>query len=318
MQPLILVENERTEGGHYDHWQDATGERYQFPNGYRNKVIAGRRFIYYRGTRRAGGGRRIPEYFGHGVISEVFEDPNNDPNGKKQNRKWIAYVGDYTPFPRPVEFKKEGMPYEKIPKNLWGVAVREISEETYNSILSDSGIPPGDAEVSIRKSADSVLPRLAEYKLLVEKQVNSSANDGVALSSRSFRRSKFSVAIGSHGESLVFDYLQKSLVADEAKTLRWNAKEGDTPGWDIEYKSGNGDLVAIEVKSTTGARFPSIEITANEWSAAARLRHNYQLVLVANAMSDEPVLEFVEDPFGLYQNGVMTADPTVFRLQLSG
>ena len=51
---------------------------------------------------------------------------------------------------------------------------------------------------------------------------------------------------------------------------------------------------------------------------AARLRHDYQLVLVANAMSDEPVLEFVEDPFGLYQNGVMTADPTVFRLQLSG
>ena len=86
MQPLILVENERTEGGHYDHWQDATVERYQFPNGYRNKVIAGRRFIYYRGMRKASGGRRIPEYFGHGVISEVYEDPNNDPNGKKQNR----------------------------------------------------------------------------------------------------------------------------------------------------------------------------------------------------------------------------------------
>ena len=184
-------------------------------------------------------------------------------------------------------------------------------------ILSESGIPPGEVEVSIRKSAVSVLPRLADCQLLLENRVNPSVNDGVASSSRNFRRSKFSVAIGSHGESLVFDYLQKSLVADEAKSLRWNAKEGDTPGWDIEYKSVNGHRVAIEVESTTGARFPSIEITASEWSAAAKLRHNYQLVLGANVMSDEPVLEFVENPFGLCQNGVMTVDPTVFRLQLS-
>ena len=312
MQPLILVENERTEGGHYDHWQDATGERYQFPNGYKNKVIAGRRFIYYRGTRKAGGGRRIPEYFGHGVVSEVHQDPNNDPNRKKQNRKWIAYIGDYTPFPRPVEFKKGGMPYEEIPKNLWGVAVREISEEIYFSILKESCILLGEMEVSVYKSADSISPRLADCNLLVEKQVNSSRNDGFTSSSKSFRRSKFSVAIGSHGESLVFNYLRKILPVDEAKSLRWNAKEGDTPGWDIEYNSVNGDRVAIEVKSTTGAKFPSIEITSNEWAAAASMRRNYQLVLVANVMSEEPVLEFIEDPYGLCQNSVITADPTVF------
>ena len=32
MIALILVENEVTVGGRYDHWQDVTGKRYQFPN----------------------------------------------------------------------------------------------------------------------------------------------------------------------------------------------------------------------------------------------------------------------------------------------
>lgn len=52
MTALVLVENEVTTGGHYDHWQDVTGERYQFPNQYRGKVTPGRPFIYYRGVRR--------------------------------------------------------------------------------------------------------------------------------------------------------------------------------------------------------------------------------------------------------------------------
>jgi hypothetical protein len=49
MDALVLVENEVTAGGRYDHWQDVTGERYQFPNQYRGKVTTGRPFIYYRG-----------------------------------------------------------------------------------------------------------------------------------------------------------------------------------------------------------------------------------------------------------------------------
>ena len=105
LQPLVLVENERTAGGNYDHWQDATGERYQFPNGYKNKVLQGRRFIYYRGARKADGSRRTPEYFGHGIIGEVIEDPSNEPDEGKSKRKWIAAISDFTPFIQPVEFK---------------------------------------------------------------------------------------------------------------------------------------------------------------------------------------------------------------------
>ena len=57
--PLVLVENDVTSEGKYDHWADATGEQYNFPNKYRNMIIEGRRFVYYRGVRRVGsrGGR---------------------------------------------------------------------------------------------------------------------------------------------------------------------------------------------------------------------------------------------------------------------
>ena len=47
-------------------------------------------------------------------------------------------------------------------------------------------------------------------------------------------------------------------------------------GWDIEYKSG-GQIIGVEVKATTGSSFSSVELTANEWQAAQRLRQRYRL-----------------------------------------
>jgi hypothetical protein len=50
---LVLAENEETASGHQ--WKDVTGERYHFPNNYKNIIRPGVQFIYYRGKRRAGG-----------------------------------------------------------------------------------------------------------------------------------------------------------------------------------------------------------------------------------------------------------------------
>ena len=126
---------------------------------------------------------------------------------------------------------------------------------------------------------------------------------------------KFSTAIGDCGELVVFEYLQSSLEADGEHSFRWNARERETPGWDMEYKNKNNILQAIEVKSTTGSRFPSIEMTANEWDAASRLRENYHLALVANTLSDEPLIEFVDDPYGLFEEGALTAKPTTYQVE---
>ena len=52
--PLILVQNDRTAGGQYEHWRDIVGERYHFPNQYKNRIEAADRFVYYRGSRVQG------------------------------------------------------------------------------------------------------------------------------------------------------------------------------------------------------------------------------------------------------------------------
>ena len=87
---LVLVENEVTMGGEYDFWADDTGVQYQFPNAYRNRVASGRLFVYYRGVRRAGGRRGKAEYFGTGIIGDVWQDPDQGTNTPARQRRWFV------------------------------------------------------------------------------------------------------------------------------------------------------------------------------------------------------------------------------------
>lgn len=135
--PLVLVENERTAGGRYDSWQDATGRLYHFPNVYRSLVQPGERFVYYRGVRRALGGRRpAPEYFGSGVIEAVWRDPSVPTESPKRSWKWFCSLIDYVQFDNPVSWKKSGETIEQIPRNLFGNGVRRIPDEAYALIIA--------------------------------------------------------------------------------------------------------------------------------------------------------------------------------------
>jgi hypothetical protein len=138
---LVLVENERTAGGHYDSWQDHTGEFYHFPNVYRTLMQPGERFVYYRGVRQKGGGRRpAPEYFGCGVIDEVWLDITVPPDAPKRTWKWFCSISDFVPFSAPVPWARSGQPLEAIHRNLFGNGVRRISEELYQEILRMAGV----------------------------------------------------------------------------------------------------------------------------------------------------------------------------------
>lgn len=46
VQPLVLVSNRRTASGHT--YADRTGLSYEFPTRYRNLILAGSPFVYYR------------------------------------------------------------------------------------------------------------------------------------------------------------------------------------------------------------------------------------------------------------------------------
>src|SRR6185503_16885091 len=104
--PLVLVENEATVGGRYDDWKDVTGERYHFPNQYRNRVIPGRPFVYYRGSRRAHGRRGQPEDFGYGTIGDVWRDPDVPTDAPKRDWHWFCAIDEYQLFPYSVPAKQ--------------------------------------------------------------------------------------------------------------------------------------------------------------------------------------------------------------------
>lgn len=310
---LVLVENEVTAGGLYDHWQDVTGERYHFPNIYRNKVIPGRPFVYYRGVRRADGSRGNAEYFGCGVIGAVSLDTAGDVASTKAQRRWICEIEDYLPFSTAVPAKREGVFLEEIPKNLWGV-VRNMPNSVYEQILVQAGLSPVPKAIEDTldlPAVDELVISLQSHLLLPQLPKTNVQSSTASKGGR--RRSKYSAALGKRGEEVVLRYLRRTLSQSEAATLRWNAAAGETPGWDIEYQS-NGELIAIEVKATGGPAFPSFEVTANEWNAAKSRGASYYLMLVAHVTTKTPSIQIIRDPFALFTGGLLNAEAAVWRL----
>lgn len=310
LSPIILVENERTAGGHYDHWQDATGERYQFPNSYKSKIVPGRRFVYYRGVRRADGSRGVPEYFGHGVIGAVYRDPGTEDNAPKRQWKWICDIEVYEPFDKAVPFKDGDAHVEQLPPNRWGV-VRNLPEDTYAEILRRANTPSLASPLVIDEQ--DIKPTLAKTELLAV--VKRRKGDGICAGRGGVgrQRSRESKAVGDQGEQAVLEWLRRNLDPEESQTVVYDAGDGKTPGYDISYLSG-GEVVGVEVKATRGTAFPSVEITANEWSAAQKMRGRYRLALVAQVMTSNPVVSFIDDIAGQVARGRLGIEASVHRV----
>jgi hypothetical protein len=157
---IVLVENEVTEGGRYDDWKDATGERYHFPNQYRGLVRSGAQFVYYRGVRRRESKRGTPEYFGAGVVGDVWRDQDVPLEAPKSHWKWFAEICDYAPFLNPVPAKSDGRSVERIAQNRWGVGVRRIERSQFEQLCALGGratSPSAIAAVLLKEA-----PRLEE------------------------------------------------------------------------------------------------------------------------------------------------------------
>jgi hypothetical protein len=140
---LVLVENEVTHDGDYDFWSDKTGVHYQFPNIYRNRVVPGTPFVYYRGVRRKGGKRGQAEYFGTGIIGDVWQDPAQGPDTPSRSRRWYCAIGSYRPFAEPVSAKQGDEFFEKIGTSLgWRTGVRVLSANAFSEILTAACLSP--------------------------------------------------------------------------------------------------------------------------------------------------------------------------------
>jgi len=68
-----------------------TGVQYHYPNGYKNLIRSGERFVYYRGVRRAGNKRGIAEYFGTGLVGEVWRDERIPEDAPKERLAMVLW-----------------------------------------------------------------------------------------------------------------------------------------------------------------------------------------------------------------------------------
>ena len=311
-QALVLAENEATAGGEYDFWADDTGSRYHFPNSYRNRVQTGCRFVYYRGVRRKDKKRGAAEYFGTGLIGEVWRDPEQPLDTPARERRWYCAIDEYEPFDAPVPFKRSGKPYENIKGSMgWRTGVREISDEVLEEILVAAGTnkqkhpstPPVPPDVDAHDECDP-------SELIVSRPPSSKTNT-VVYGKRWAKRTK---EIGDWAEEYVYKWLCQTLEVGERETVDWVAQRGETPGWDISYVSKAGQKISVEVKATTAARFSGIDITANEWLAAEQRGEHYLLVLVTLATKARPRIARLWNPVNSTAAGKMQIAPVSFRL----
>jgi len=309
--PIVLVENERTLDSTYENWQDITGEQYHYPNTYKGRVREGRRFIYYRGVRRSGGIRGTAEYFGAGRIGGVWPDPANDERPRAR-WQWFCSIEDYQPFLAAVPSRNGSNYYERVTNARdWGIGVRLIPEATYQRILAAAGVPAAPAAPAPRlPPLTSVVPAESGNLLATvprRKRIAGAGGDGVP------RRSRAAREYGRRAEEIVLRYLEGK--RPRLERLRWVSDEREQPGWDIEYYKGPAEI-AIEVKGTSGERFPAVELTANEWRAAERLRDRFWLYLVANCASASPQIQAIQDPWSLLECGQAEIETVIWRLRL--
>jgi hypothetical protein len=168
-----------------------------------------------------------------------------------------------------------------------------IKETDYNYLLdeigSENGIEPDDLKETIFSKTDISNDRRLSY---------------------------FASVVGKRAEAIVIKHLKQSLSEQETDTIRWLSQENTKPGWDIEYHDSEDNIVAIEVKGTTGRVFPNIELTSNEWDAAVRLKDSYHIYLVSDCLSTNPIIQCIKNPFKLKESGILDVTPLIWKIEL--
>lgn len=112
---------------------------YEYPTRYRKKIHPGRRFVYYRGRKKPGGGRQPQVYLGAGIVGEIRESLTPG--------RLVCQILDAEEFVEPLPFKDEhGVHLEPggSRSGYFQQGVREIPEEDFLRIMALAGAGPMD------------------------------------------------------------------------------------------------------------------------------------------------------------------------------
>ncbi|SDR09115.1 protein of unknown function [Rhizobiales bacterium GAS113] len=315
--PLVLVSNDRNAGSRFQ-WQDITGVQYRYPNNYRNLIRRGEQFIYYRGMRRADGGRGAAEYFGRGTIGEIWRDasiPETEPKGRWA---WYCSIVDYVPFGPPVPAKVDGAFFENIPANAWRNGVRFLDDAAFQRIKAATGLPqngatqPPTPQPKLPPLDDVIIPTTTT-ELLAPGTTAAEQNGGGGGSGRYSRHASL---VGKRAEAIAMRWAARNF--PDAQRIRWVSEDGETPGWDIEVVGFDGEITAIEVKGASGAAFANFELTVGELQASRRLGSRYVLLLVADCLGTSPSFHIIKNPWSLFQSRGLLLTPVRFRVSRPG
>jgi hypothetical protein len=136
-------------------YADIAYESYEYPARYRKRIQSGRRFVYYRGRRKPGGGRQPQVYLGAGIIGDISESVTPG--------RLVCQILDPEEFLVPLPFKDEhGVHLEPggSRSGYFQQGVREISEEDFQRILALAGAGPMDGvpQRVIEESSQLLVP----------------------------------------------------------------------------------------------------------------------------------------------------------------
>jgi Domain of unknown function (DUF3883) len=171
--------------------------------------------VYYRGRRRAEGGRQPQVYLGAGLVGEVRASPSEG--------RLICAVEDFESFAEPVPFKLDGEylePLGTVPAHRAGLyfrqGVRSIDEETFARILAAAAA--GDPTAGRRRRQVAIPYAAPETARLVDEIAIELARKWLA---------------DTHGEASV------------------HLMPHNNPGYDIRVDAGALLVEYVEVKGTT-------------------------------------------------------------------
>jgi hypothetical protein len=314
---LVLAENDETASGHS--WCDVTGERYQFPNVYRNMIVPGVRFVYYRGSRRTAGRRASPEYFGRGVVGDVYLDPETS-GAPSAGRRWIAEIADYQRFHAPVPFRSNGLYSELLsdvaPRNRWGTGVRRISLKAYEFLVTAGGLPISlyEAQAAATCVAEECpVSEIWRCSLPSTTHPTAQTRYGFDYSELSERTR----IIAGEARRIFLEHLR----ASEPNKAKWSQilvvrDKSKSLAYDVE-DCRDARPTAYLIKGTTGPQFASIDMTPNQIQCAVSLRERFGLVLVSGVFSAAPRVAVVRNVAETFETKRLIANATRFRVHMA-
>ena len=191
----------------------------------------------------------------------------------------------------------------------------------YDQLVSTPTIPGVEEVVDALADAPQEIVDIVATKF-EPRIVKSRGISGGRGANNNLRRSKLSQKIGQRGEVVVLEYEKKRLAitgkAELASQIVWTASQNEFPGWDITSFNEDGSQRFIEVKASTGDQISCLELTINEWKAAAKkkLRDQYFIYIVTNVFSANPRIEILQNPFAEVEKGRLSIEPSIFVLSL--